>query len=78
MVVLLRSLFKNLHLHKDTFAKACLHQGFGNPAGSISSRAVHFCVVFSRKRTASVSSPASVRVHDDLAPSQTSITLHHD
>lgn len=63
------------HLDQDSPAETGFHQRFGHPAGSVGGRAVYLCVVLPREGSASVSAPTAVSVHNDLSPSQTSVTL---
>lgn len=63
------------YLNQATATNSSLHQRLGHPAGPISTGTVHFCRVFARKCTATVSAPASVCVHNYFAASQASITL---
>jgi hypothetical protein len=52
-----------------------LDERLGNPACSVRSRTVHLRRVLAGEGSASVRSPAAVRVHDDLASRQTSVAL---
>lgn len=63
------------HLDQHTPAETRLHQRLGHPAGSVGSRTVYLCVIFPGEGSAPMGAPAPVGVHDDLTPSQTSITL---
>lgn len=62
-------------LHHAAAAQAGLDERLGDPAGSVSGRAVHFGEVLAGERAASVRAPATVRVHDDLTPRQTRVRL---
>jgi len=63
------------HLHQAASAESCLHQRFCNPPSSIRSRTVHFCEILARKRSSTMCTPAPICINDDLAASQSSITL---
>ena len=62
-------------LHKGTVAQTSGHEGLGDPAASVGSRAVHLGGVLAGESTSTVGSPASVGVDDDLATSEASITV---
>lgn len=63
------------HLDQHTPAETRLHQRLGHPAGGVGSRTVYLCVIFPGEGSAPMGAPTPVGVHDDLTPSQTSITL---
>lgn len=63
------------HLDKHPLAQLSLHQRLGHPARSVGSRAVHLCVVFPRKGSSTMGTPASISVNNDLTASKASITL---
>ncbi len=46
-----------------------------NPASEVRSRAIDLAVVLARESTTTVSTPAAVRVDDDLAASEAGVTL---
>ena len=62
-------------LDKGTTGKASSDQGLGDPAGDVSSRPVDLGEVLAGEGTTTVSTPATVGVDNDLATSQTGITL---
>ncbi|KAG7223502.1 hypothetical protein INR49_015495 [Caranx melampygus] len=63
------------HLDQHSPAELSLHQRLGHPASSVSSRAIHLCVILSREGSTTVGSPATVSVNDDLTSSKASVTL---
>lgn len=63
------------YLNQNTATEPSFHKGLGHPTGCICCWSVHLCIVFSRKGTTSVGSPATVSIHNDLSTSNTSITL---
>ncbi|RNA06324.1 hypothetical protein BpHYR1_015245 [Brachionus plicatilis] len=62
-------------LYQNSPAQTCLDQRLGYPSGSISATSVDFSVVFARKSSTTMSTPATISVHNDLSTSQTGITL---
>ena len=62
-------------LDEDTTAEASSHQRLGNPTSDVGSRAVNLREVLAREGAATQGAPTSVSVDDDLAASQTSVTL---
>ena len=52
-----------------------MDDGLGDPAGEVGSRAVDLAVVLAGEGTTTVGTPATVGVDDDLAASETGITL---
>ncbi len=63
------------HLHQHALGQTSLDQRLGDPTGGVGARAIDLGGVLSGEGTSSVSSPTSVRVHNDLASSQTGISL---
>lgn len=63
------------HLNKTPLAESPLHQRLCNPSSSVGSRAIHLRVVLARESTASMSSPTTIRVNNDLPACETCITL---
>jgi hypothetical protein len=63
------------HLHQDAVDQTGSDQRLGDPARSIGARAVDLAGVLAREATASVGTPTTVCVDDDLATSETGITL---
>jgi len=63
------------YLYEHSLAESSLDERFGHPACCVRCRSVHLWEVLSRERSASMCSPASVSVDDDLTSSQTSIAL---
>ena len=62
-------------LDKGTTGELGVDERLGDPAGEVSSRAVDLAVVLAGEGTTTVSTPATVGVNDDLAASETSVTL---
>jgi len=62
-------------LNKSTLAELGSNEGLGDPSGSVSSRAIDLGGVLAREGTTTVSTPTTIAVNNDLAASQTSITL---
>lgn len=62
-------------LDKSTAGKFGVDEGLGDPSSDVGSRTVDLGEVLSRESTTSVGSPSTVGVNNDLAASQTSITL---
>lgn len=62
-------------LNQATATDSRFDQRFGDPASSIGSRSIDFCEIFTWEGTAAMSTPSSVGINNDLASSQTSITL---
>jgi hypothetical protein len=62
-------------LDKGTAGKAGVDQGLGDPAADIGGRAVDLGEVLAGEGTATVGAPTTVGVDDDLAASQTGVTL---
>merc|ERR1712099_145596 len=62
-------------LHQSSLAQAALHDGFGHLSADVGSRSINLGGILARKRASSMSSPASIRVDDDLTSCQPSITL---
>lgn len=56
-------------------SKLSVHERLGDPAGKVGGRAVDLGVVFPGESTTTVGSPATVCVDDDLAASETGVTL---
>lgn len=63
------------HLNQNSPAQLSFDQRLGHPAGGIGSGTVHLGEVFAREGSATVSSPPSVRVDNDLPARHTSIAL---
>lgn len=63
------------YLDQHPPAQPSLDERLGHPAGSIGRRPVHLGVVLAREGTPTMSPPAAVSVHDDLAACQPCITL---
>lgn len=63
------------YLDQNTAAEPSFHQGLGHPAGGVGGRPVHLGVVLAGEGAAAVRAPAAVRVHDDLPPRDTGVTL---
>lgn len=64
------------YLNQNTTTETSFHKRLGHPTGCICSWSVHLCVVFSRESTASMGSPTTIRIHNDLSTGNTSITLN--
>lgn len=62
-------------LNKGAASEASVDEGLGDPASEISSGAVDLGEVLAREGTATVSTPATVGVDNDLTASQTGVTL---
>lgn len=62
-------------LDKGTTSEAGGDKGLGDPAADVGSRAVDLGEVLAREGTATVGTPTAVGVDNDLATSQTGITL---
>jgi hypothetical protein len=62
-------------LHNAALAQLGRDQGLGDPAAVVCCRAVHLGGVLAREGTATVRTPAAVRVDDDLAAGETAVTL---
>lgn len=62
-------------LDQCTSSELGVDKGFRDPSSEVCSRSVDLAVVLAREGTATVSAPATVGIDDDLAASQTSITL---
>jgi len=62
-------------LDKASPAELGSHKGLGDPAGSISGRAIDLGPVLSREGSSSVGSPTSVGVDDDLSSGDSGISL---
>lgn len=62
-------------LDESALAELGSDEGLGDPTGSISSRAIDLGGVLAGEGTTTVSTPTTVAVNNDLAASQTSITL---
>ena len=52
-----------------------MQNGFSNPAGDVCRGSIDFAVVLARECPAAVCSPSTVSVDNDLAASETGITL---
>jgi hypothetical protein len=62
-------------LDKGTAGELGVNERLGDPAGEVGSRAVDLAVVLAGEGTTTVSTPATVGVNDDLAASETGVTL---
>ena len=62
-------------LDQAAAAKPSLDQGFRDPTGSVSGRAIHLGGVLSGESATAVGAPTTVSVHNDLAASETSVTV---
>ena len=62
-------------LDESTASKTGVDQGLGNPAGNVGSGAVDLGEILARESTTTVGTPATVGVDNDLAASETGITL---
>merc|ERR1712061_420274 len=62
-------------LHQSPLAQATLHNRFGHLSADIGRRSVDFGGILAGKRAATMSSPTSICVDDDLTACQPSITL---
>jgi len=62
-------------LDKGTASELCVNERLGDPAGKVGSRAVDLAVVLAGERTTTVGTPSTVGVDDDLAASETGVTL---
>lgn len=62
-------------LDESTAGKAGIDQGLGDPAANVSSGAVDLGEVLAGESTTTVGTPTTVGVDDDLAASQTGVTL---
>lgn len=66
---------KNANLYKAASAEFGLDEGFGDPSGGIGGGSVHFGRILTGEGTSTMGAPSAVCVHDDLAASQTGVTL---
>jgi hypothetical protein len=62
-------------LNEGAAGEASGNQRLGNPAGGVGSRAIDLGEVLSGESTSTVGTPSTVGVDNDLATSETSITL---
>lgn len=62
-------------LDKSTASELGVDEGLGDPTGEVGSRAVDLAVVLAGEGTTTVGTPATVGVNNDLAASETSVTL---
>jgi len=62
-------------LNKSAASKASSNERLGDPAAEVGSGTIDLRKVLAREGTTTVSTPATVRVDDDLAASETGITL---
>jgi hypothetical protein len=62
-------------LHEGAAGKSSFEEGLGDPAGEVGCRAIDLRVILSREGSSAVGAPAAVRVDDDLAASETGVTL---
>jgi hypothetical protein len=62
-------------LNKATASQAGSHDGLGDPPRGVRGTTVDLAVVLAGERTTSMGAPAAVGVDNDLAASETSITL---
>jgi len=62
-------------LDKAAAAELSSNEGLGNPASSVSSRAVDLGRILTGEGTTTVSTPTTVSINNDLTTSQTSITV---
>ena len=62
-------------LHEAAAGKLGSNEGLGDPAGQVSSRTVDLGVILARESTTTVATVTAVGIDDDLAASQTGITL---
>lgn len=62
-------------LDEDTASEAGSDEGLGDPASGVGSRAVDLRPVLAGEGSSTVGSPSSVGVDDDLATSETSVSL---
>jgi len=62
-------------LDQSTAGKTGSDEGLGDPAADVGGRAIDLGEILARESTTTVSAPSTVGVDDDLATSQTGITL---
>lgn len=62
-------------LDEGTAGEAGSDEGLGDPAADVGSRTIDLGEILARESTTAVSTPSTVGVDDDLATSQTGITL---
>lgn len=62
-------------LDKGTASKLGVNEGLGDPTGEVGSRAIDLAVVLAGEGSTTVGTPATVGVNDDLAASETGVTL---
>jgi hypothetical protein len=62
-------------LHEGAAGESGFEERLGDPAGKIGGRAIDLGVILSGESSSTVCTPAAVRVDDDLAASETGITL---
>lgn len=62
-------------LNEGSASEASVDEGLGDPTGEVGSGAIDLGVVLSRESTTTVGTPSTVGVNDNLAASETSVTL---
>jgi hypothetical protein len=62
-------------LDEGTASEFGVDEGLGDPSSKVGSGTIDFGVIFAGESTATVSSPTTIGVDDDLAACQASITL---
>merc|ERR1711920_632631 len=62
-------------LHQCSLAQATLHNRLGHLPANVSGRSVNLGWILARECTTSMSSPSAIRVDDDLATREPSVTL---
>lgn len=62
-------------LNKGTTSELGVDQGLGDPSGEVSSRSVDLGEILAGEGTTTVGTPATVGVDNDLAASETGVTL---
>ncbi len=62
-------------LNEDTVGQTSRDDGLGDPTGSVGSRAIDLGGILTREGSTTVGTPTTIGINDDLAASQTSITV---
>lgn len=62
-------------LDKSSSGETSSNEGLGDPSSNVGSRSIDLGVILARESTATVSTPATVGVDNDLSAGQTGITL---
>jgi len=62
-------------LDESAASEPSSNEGLGDPSGSVGSRAIDLGEILSRESSSTVGTPSTIGIDDDLATSQTGITL---